>query len=286
LYTLFTYKEPFPVGEGNSDVKKKIQSVTDDELLKLFDSVGSKALKSILVECCKRAPNERVTFRKIIDKHEKVQFPQILKDLDLTETLIQSIWESALKECKVTKDIEFKHFYDYLTKYFKIKKPEEAYYLKEALRLPFLLKLGEPDPTYMTRDNFGILAKLFRFTKKTDDTFIARIVEVFKSDWFYGCVDRMEAQKHLDVLQQKKSDGLRYFIVRYANSRQFCFTYKKDENNWENGNIEPIQAVKDGYAKYVSQFHLKLLRHELIPALQKTFNPYKETTPTTQTKKK
>jgi len=272
VYTLFSYKEPFPNGAD----AKKIQNVNEDELSKLFDSLNSKALKIILMDCCKRAPNDRFTFRKIIDKYEKSQFPQILKELDLTEILIQTIWEKALKVTKTTtKDnIEFKAFYDYLSnKYFKLqKKPEEAFYLKEALRLPYLLKSGEPDPNLMTRDYFGVLARLFKFTKKKDETFIARIVEVFKADWFYGVVDRMEAQKQLEALAAKKKDSYIYFIVRFANSRQFCITYKKDANNWENSNIDPAQALKDGgYAKYVSQLQLKILRHELIPSLYKTF---------------
>jgi len=201
LYTLFTYKEPFPGAD-----KIKIQNVTEDELSKLFDEkkIGSKTLKNLLMDCCKLKPADRLSFRKIIDKEKKI-FPEILRELDLTETLIEDIWDKALKEYN-TKDIEFSKFHEYLIKYFKLeKKPEEAYYLKEALRLPFLLKLGEQDPKYMTRDNFGILARLFKVTKKNDDSFTTRIVEVFKADWFYGSVDRNESQKQLEYLTKKKN---------------------------------------------------------------------------------
>jgi len=276
LYTLFTYKEPFP------DVKKKIQSVTDNELSKLFgDNITSKTLKTLLMDFCKRTPSDRLTFRKIIDKFEKNQSQnQILKELDFTETLIQIIWEKAKEDCKATNDIEpidFNMFYLFLFGYCQVKKPEEAhsYYLKEALRLPYFLKLGEPDPKYMTRDNFGVIARLFKLTKKNDDSFLQRIVDLFKEDWFYGGVDRIEAQRQLEATQRKKSDGT-YFIVRFASSKQLCFTFKKDEKepqDWENSTIDTNNALKPGYAKYISQFVLlKGLKHDPIAAL-KTFKP-------------
>jgi len=259
--------------------KTTIQSVTEEQLSKLFDDVSSKTLKNLLIECCKLAPSNRSSFSKIRDKYEKSQ-PQILKKLDLTETLIETIWKKALKKTNLpqtTKEIDFKQFYDFLVnKYFKLqKKPEESHYLKEALRLPFLLKPGEPDPNFMTRDNFGILARLFKFTKKSDDTFITRIVEVFKAEWFYGFVDRNDAQKQLEFLANKKKSNYTYFIVRFANSKQFCFTYKK-EANWENSNIDSEQVLKvGGYAKYVSTYQLKVLKHEPILSLHKAFVPFK-----------
>jgi len=207
LYTLFSYKEPFHGSDANA-----IQSVTVEKLTKLFDDseIKSKTLKTLLLECCKRDPKERPTFRKIIDKYEKKLFPQILVELDLTESLIQEIWDKAAEHCKLPKnprEIEFQQFYEFLVKYFALnpeKKPEEVYYLKEALRLPFFYKLGQSDPKNMPRDNFGILARLFRFGKKKDETFIQRIVEVFKSDWFYGTVDRTEAQNKLEDLAKRK----------------------------------------------------------------------------------
>jgi len=181
-----------------------------------------------------------------------------------------------LSKCKATKDIEFNKFYEYLIKYFTLqKKPEESHYLKEALRLTFFIKSSDPDPSKMTSDNFGVLGRLYKFTKKKDDTFIQRIVEVFKADWFYGYVDRAEVQNQLEALTKRKSDNCTYFIVRFANSRQFCYTYKKDGNNWENSNIEPDKALKEGYAKYVSHYQkLKILKHETVVSLQKSFTPY------------
>jgi len=198
--------------------------------------------------------------------------------LDVTETITDNIWEKALKDCKAkTKDsIEFKKFNDFLVEYFHLKKkPEEAHYLKEALRLPYFLKLGVPDPTYITRDNFAVLGRLFKFTKKADESFIQRIVDVFKADWFYGGVDRNEAQKQLEAVQKSKSEGT-YFIIRFANSQQLCFTYKKDANNWDNSNIEASQALK-GYVNYINQYtapQQKVFKHEPVKTLQKTFSPY------------
>jgi len=281
LYTLFMYKEPFPGLD-----KIKIQNVNEDELSELFGEkkIGSKALKNLLMECCKLKPSERGSFRKIIEK-EKVRFSEILRELDLTETLIVEIWDKASNEYK-TKDIEFSKFHEYLIKYFSLeKKPEEAYYLKEALRLPFLLKLGVQDPKYMTRDNFGILARLFKFTKKNDVSFVTRIVEVFKADWFYGGVDRMESQKHLEHLTKNKPDGSTYFIIRYASSKQLCFTFQRDAK-WENSVIETSTAIsKDGgYSKYVEQFKTRVqLKHEPVTTLYKTFKSYGVSTPTKKT---
>jgi len=145
--------------------------------------------------------------------------------------------------------------------------------------LPYFLKLGQPDPTKMSRVNFSSIGRLFKFTKKKDDTFIQRIVEVFKADWFYGSVDRNDAQNQLEAFSNKKTDHHNYFIIRFANSKQLCFTYKAN-NNWENSNIEPDLAFKEGYSKYVSKYQpLKMvvsLKHEAVPSLQKTFLPYKK----------
>jgi len=221
--------------------------------------------------CCKLSPKDRLTFREIIDKYPKC-VSQILKDLDLTETLIESIWSTELK-CKETY-IEFNTCHDYLIKYFRLqKKPEAVHYLKEALRLPFFLKSGQPDPPNMTRDKFGVLGRLFRFTKQKDDGFIERIVELFKSDWFYGCVDREEAQNQLEAFAKKKSDGHIYFIVRFSNSNQLCFTHKNANNGWENSIIEPDRVfTKEGYVKYVEQYQQqKVLKHEVFPPAEDIF---------------
>jgi len=72
MYTLFTYKEPFPNKEGDTDVKNKITKVADGDLLvKLFDNLNSKSLKKLLLDyCCKRAPNERSPSSKIKEAFE------------------------------------------------------------------------------------------------------------------------------------------------------------------------------------------------------------------------
>jgi len=242
---------------------------------KLSGSLNSKTLKNLFMDCCKPSPKDRLTFREIIGKYDQKSVLQILKELDLTETLIESIWSSELK-CK-EQYIDFNTFHAELIKYFRIqKKPEAIHYLKEALRLPFFLKFGQPDPLHMTRDKFGVIGRIFRFTKQKDDGFIERIVELFKSDWFYGCVNREEAQKQLEAFSKKKSDGI-HFIVRFSNSNQLCFTYK-NANIWENSIIEPDRVfTKEGYAKYVEQYQQrsKFNKHEVVPSLQKTFSPYK-----------
>jgi len=125
----------------------------------------------------------------------------------------------------------------------------------------------------MTRENFGILAGLFKFTKKKDDTFLQRIVEVFKAPWFYGSVDRAEAEKQLEPSAKKQTDYI-YFIVRFCNAKKFCFTFKKD-NKWEHCNIEPADGFSEGgYDKYVLKYRPKTMKHEPISSLQKTFAPY------------
>jgi len=91
LYTLFTYKEPFP----NSDVKNTIQNITEDGLSKLFENLGSKTLKNLLMDCCKL--KDRLTFREIIGKYEKIKhfsnnYKRIGRDRDPnTEHLDQCI---------------------------------------------------------------------------------------------------------------------------------------------------------------------------------------------------
>jgi len=125
-------------------VKKKFQNVDEKQISNLFDGLGSKTLKSILIDCCKIIPKDRSTFRKILDKYEKSAPPSIIKELDVTETIINSIWTTALTKFKATNDIEFGPFYDFLVKYFKLSKPEEYHYLKEALRLTFFFKIFWP----------------------------------------------------------------------------------------------------------------------------------------------
>jgi len=234
------------------------------------------------MDCCKKKPDERLTFSKIIDKYVKTQyFKEILKELDATENIILYIWENALKAGSPTlpkenKEIEFTKFYDFLIKHFRLKKPEEIYYLKEVLRLPYFLKLGVPDPPTMTRENFAVIGSLFKFTKKRDDSFIERMLEVFKAEWFYGTVDRLEAQKQLEALTKSKNSTTPYFIVRFANSKQLCFTYKKKDGNWDHSNIEPGVALeRESYAKYIEWWaQTNRIKHDPVTSLQKSFQPY------------
>jgi len=203
--------------------------------------------------------------------------PEPFKQIDITESIIQKIWEDALVQCeeKETKDIPFKTFYPYLIEYFSLKeKPEEAHYLKEALRLSFSLKASQPDPSKITLDNFGVIVRLFNFCKEKDEGFIKRMVEVFNADWFYGCVDRMDAQNQLAALtKQRKLSNMMYFIVRFANSKQLCFTYQKKDGSWENANIDPnIACTNQGYVNYVKQY--SILKYEDV-SIQKTFTQYK-----------
>jgi len=99
----------------------------------------------------------------------------------------------------------FNSFYIFLSKYFGLKKnTEEAHYLKELLRLSFTLKVGETEPANMTYDNFRVICRLFKINQERDKGFIERMIEVFRSDWFYGYVDREDAQKQLDALAISK----------------------------------------------------------------------------------
>jgi len=228
------------------------------------------------MDCCKLRPNDRLTFKAIAAKYNESYFTQVLKGIDITETLIQNIWDEALLECKATKDIEFKKFHEFLIGYFRLKNPEEKHYLKQALKLPFLLKT-EADPPYMTRDNFGHVGRLFKFTKKKDNDFIKRVVEVFKADWFYGSIDRVECEKQLKALADKNKNSTPInCIVRYANSRQLCLTYQKKDNVFEHCCIEPADAMSaGGYAKFVTNYYSsKILKHELVSSLRKSFSPY------------
>jgi len=136
----------------------------------------------------------------------------------------------------------------------------------------------------MTRDNFGVLGRLFKFSKKKDDSFIERIVELFKADWFYGCVDRAYSQKQLEALQANKKDGYQYFIVRFANNKQLCVTYFT--KTWENRPIDCGYALKEGYVKHVTYVtQTKVMKHETVPTLQKTYQPPNSVTTFTGKKK-
>jgi len=282
MYTLFTYKEPFANPE---DKKKKATDVK--ELSKLFENIHSPALQDFLLNCCK--PENRLSFGQIVKISEKDDFfPQILKELDLTETVINKIWELAVKFPLevVSKDtFKFKDFYEFLVKFLILEdKPEEAHYLKQALRLTYFIKASEKDPQNIPLENFSIVCKLFKFANENDkEGFVQRIAEVFKADWFYGSVDRMDAQKQLEDLTTKKKCNSMYFIVRYSNSKQFCITFLRKEKDpkgnpwWENAIIDPALAVKDGgYVNYVTNFKPSLLKHEPVPTLAKTFKPYKK----------
>jgi len=290
FYTLFTYKEPF----ANSEDKKK-KATDDKELSKLFDNVRSSTLKTFLLNCCNPNPENRLSFSKIVEISEKDNFfPQILKELDLTEVVINTIWNEALKSLEVSKDtFKFKDFHKFLVKYLALdKKPEEAHYLKQALRLTYFIKSSEKDPPNIPRENFTIVCRLFKFANENDkEGFVQRIVEVFKADWFYGSVDRMDAQKQLEDLTNKKKSPLMYYIVRYSNSKQFCITFPRKEkdpkgNIWEHAIIDADLAVKDGgYFKYVTNFKQTLLKHETVPTLVKTFKPYSKTKKTKKAKK-
>jgi len=116
---------------------------------------------------------------------------------------------------------------------------------------------------------------------------------VFKADWFYGCVDRDDAQKKLETLTNNKRGLLSppvFFIVRYANSKQLCFTFQNLDGKWENSNIDPNLAFQDnGYVKYVTQFQKNMeakmnqhiwnshkFTHETVPNILKTFKPFLE----------
>jgi len=69
-----------------------------------------------------------------------------------------------------------------------------------------MLKQGQDDPKNITLENFRIVCNIFKLSKNKDDTFIRRIVEVFKAEWFYGSVDRLESQRQLEVQADKKKN--------------------------------------------------------------------------------
>jgi len=268
LYTLYTYKEPF---ENVPDLKKNIQKVTEEELSKLFN-INSSLLKNLLMDCCHLEPSKRSPFHEI---KKKIQYPQILQELDKTESLTEKIWGEATK----SDHMPFNSFYIFLSKYFGLKKnTEEAHYLKELLRLSFTLKVGETEPANMTYDNFRVICRLFKINQERDKGFIERMIEVFRSDWFYGYVDREDAQKQLDALaiSKKKKDPPTNYIVRFANSKKLCVTFKKKDGTWENANIEPHVAMEHcGYISYVNEYATKMnITYEQIHLL-KSFKSFK-----------
>jgi len=120
------------------------------------------------------------------------------------------------------------------------------------------------------------LVDFSNLARKKDNDTIKRVVEVFKADWFYGFIDRVEAEKQLKALADKNKNSTHTnFIVRYANSRQFCFTYQKKDLGFEHSNIEPGLALSSGgYEKYVSNYKRMVLKHEPV-SLRKSFSPYK-----------
>jgi len=127
----------------------------------------------------------------------------------------------------------------------------------------------------MTRENFGHVGRLFKLTKKRDNDFIKRVIEVFEADWFYGYVDRIEAEKQLNALAKKEKSNLTFYIVRFATSKQLCFSYPKKDGTFEHSNIDPADALNGGgYRKYVSNYQRKFLKHERVSSLQKSFTPY------------
>jgi len=277
LYTLFTYKEPFE----RSNTKEKIKKITEEQLLKQFKDIKSPTLVQLLGDCCKRDPSQRLSFSKIIQKYDKAKLTNILSELDITAGITTEIWKAATSDGK---EIPFKKFIEFLVDYFSIKPDtEEHHYLKEALRLPSLLKQQAPDPQTITFEQFSIICQLFKINKEKDDGFIKRIVEVFKADWFYGCVDRTDAQNKLERFKAKKGSSGWFssppvlFIIRYANSKQLCFTYQKKDGTWENSNIDPNIAIQDnGYVQYITKYQKSMLglKHELVPHLQKTFSSF------------
>jgi len=49
---------------------------------------------------------------------------------------------------------------------------------------------------------------------------------------------------------------------------------KKKDGTWENSNIEPNAAFKDGYVRYITKY-MANTKHEKLP-LQKTFKEWKK----------
>jgi len=213
LYTLFTYKEPFPK-MNDDEVKKKVGKIQEKEVIDLFNKENKNlgnTLTQLLLDCCKPDPSQRISFKEILEKSDKL-FPKILVELDVTESISQKIWDDAILQLKPQEKgiLDFKGFFKFLCdKYFILKpKTEERHYLKAALRLPYMLKQGQDDPKNITLENFRIVCNIFKLSKNKDDTFIRRIVEVFKAEWFYGSVDRLESQRQLEVQADKKKRTL------------------------------------------------------------------------------
>jgi len=257
-----------------------------------------------LGDCCKKDPSQRLTFNQITDKYEKLkQFHNILEELEKTDAIIEEIWNDAMSICTASnRGFEFNSFFSFLIEHFSLtqeKHEEQRYYLKQALRLPFGRMPLNRDPDYISREYFGIVCNLFKFTDAKDPGFIERILDVFKAEWFYGCVDREDVQRKIEDKSQKDMRGSSgwiqsilslsgnstispvNFIVRYANSKRFCFTYKM-KDTWYHNNIEPQDAYKrHGYSNFVSEYAKATLswptplKYTVIPNIEKSFVPYK-----------
>jgi len=274
LYTLFTNKAPFD-GPSYEEVKNKIKKCTEDDLKALFSPLRP-AVVAVLKKFCKIVPSERLSLSKFENENCKGEpFLEILKEMDATKGITNQIWEKAMKLAETKskyheneKSIEFNEFYNFLQDYFKINNPEEAHYLKEALRMVNRLQNG--DPKTMSYQKFEILCNIFQFTEPNDPWFIKRIVQLFKQDWFYGAVDRGQAQVSISKNSSKKEK----FIVRFSNNDKLCITFKdkeKRKDGWEHAVIDDAAWTASGYKSYIEDFaKTKGLEHENID-LEKTF---------------
>jgi len=193
--------------------------------------------------------------------------------MDTTKGITEDIWEkrNKVKVPQNRKHIEFNEFYDFLQAYFKIKNPEEAHYLKEALRMVYRSKVQSADPITMSHQKFEVLCNIFQFTESNDPWFIKRIVQLFEQDWFYGAVDRIQAQ---ESISKKKKD---IFIVRFSNYDKLCITFKDNKKkDWEHAVIDDVAWTTSGYKCYIEDFAKQSgLEHENI-SLEKTFKPFEK----------
>jgi len=111
----------------------------------------------------------------------------------------------------------------------------------------------------MTQEYFMIVCDLFKIYKLSDNDFIRRIVDTFKEDCFYGCIERESAER---LIKDQESTHFfsflipTYYIVRYARSKRLTITYKKkDQKDWNHCIIEPFSAMKEnGYSRYFSRY--------------------------------
>jgi len=273
MYTLFTYKEPF--ADCIQNVKEKIHKINNEDLSKLFAEIRSNCLKELLLDCCKCDPSKRLTFSQLFGNKNTFN-ETILKELDLSLKLADEIWKEAMQNEKDAKEIEFKEFFQFLLQKFALKENnEQSHYLKQAIRVIYTKKPNDNDPSTMTLDHFRTLCRLFALTEHDED-FIRRIVEVFEAPWFYGCVERTDAENQLTLANKKKTEN--YFIVRYASSKKLCFTFQMKNLPFDHQNIEFNDAVKsDGYVNFVHAYTKKKgLIHTPITGLPKTFKPFKK----------